>query len=180
LIALIGTITSCKKGRPDRKTLPDFLSSDFESDQPTSDGLNGLPIYVSDTIFYSAGARLQLFNIVLPDQGTDSIVWNIIQAFEPIETAVEALMQNQNKAGIVLDFRETDGPRVNRGDFSLELTGTKDKSKYHIVFLWDERSQARAEQFLQKAANEPGIRCIATNASNSGLFDCFVSKTPFQ
>jgi hypothetical protein len=173
IIALIGTIMSCKRGRPDRKTLPDFLNSDFESDQPSSSGLNEAPIYVSDTVCYSAGARQKMFNIVLPDPDADSIVWNIIQAFEPIESSVEALMQTQNKAGVVLDFREPGGSKVNREEFSLELAGTKDKRKYQVVFLWDDQSQSRAEQFLQNAANEPGIRCIAGNESNSGLFDCF-------
>jgi hypothetical protein len=173
LIAFSGV--GCRHGRPARKTLPDGVGlEDGEPPESKEQSSDNLPFFLSDTVVNSMGFRRQLFLVSLPDPRYDSIAWNIVHAFEPLEGTVIDLFHEQRKAGAVIDLREGQEGGFQSSEFVASY-GSPKPEKFTLIFIWDRLSDSRAAAYMQFATQIRGIICTTPNKRTGS--SCF-ENTP--
>jgi hypothetical protein len=197
LIVLLAS--SCKVGRPARKTLPDELSDGTNSAERSWEATNGSlgaatqnregfqttlwPIYANDTVVKGK----ILTAIYLPNPAYDSLVWDIIKSYEPFAVSVFNMISERETKGIIVDLRQNSDSQKGMAEFSVYCdTDQKSLSRKSnlitVLFYWDGLSSYRAAFLIDelKSSFLLKVRNTRINNSFSTIYkqDCFIKTVP--
>lgn len=146
---------ACSEGRPIRKKMPEWEGG------PGGAGMT--PYTISDTSFLVEGHRRHYLCYTLPLPAYDSIVWNLVRAYEPLAPSLLRDWTAQDKDGILIDLR-TGSSTIRQVDFELDKVGA---TTFHlpITLIWDAASAERARGYLDAAQSLSGIH-LTTHSSS--------------
>ncbi|HXD77388.1 MAG TPA: hypothetical protein VN616_06250 [Puia sp.] len=177
------TLTSCQRGRPARKELPEYLGTlpeipatvtPFPSHAAT--GLTGnYLMYSTDTTLFVQGDRRELLLLAFPDPAQDSTLQAMIGAGRSLVPYLLKELRGQHKAGLVIDLRIDPASPTTREDYLVSGDALGD---FPVIFLWDRNSAGRAAAYTQCLTQFPGISWSVSDGRPRYQTDCFKASHP--
>jgi hypothetical protein len=185
IIFFISIIFLSCNGKIPRKELPDLISTQSWETLPELPELPVAeqPFYTSDTTINSNGARTHFLSVIISNFANDSLLMNLVTSYEPIAVPMFEQWAKQNEKGILLDLRTGENnysnKNISHSEFLIEKILPDDiHISIPIIFLWDNKSALRAENFMNALQDLPEVKCSFINTNKSSKLDCFSPAAP--
>lgn len=162
LLVLAGLCAGCEGstgGPPERKKLPDLAGSPswegpYQQEQEQQEFPSGKLFVYSDT---SIDGKTYI-SLLLHNPAQDSVALALINMYKPMVGSAIGFLQQRGKAGVLLDLRGKAGSREFSASF---VTKNRQGLSMPVIFLWDASSGARADLFMERLREIPGVESIA-------------------
>lgn len=173
---------SCNSKIP-RKELPDLINTESWETFPK------LPVaeqsfYTSDTIINNNGKRTHFLSVIIANAVNDSLLIKMVNDYEPLAVPMFPQWASQDEKAILLDLRSEKNKsdnitNISKSYFLVEKNLPNDiHISIPIIFLWNNKSAIRADNFMNALQNLPEVKCTFINTSKPSKLDCFSPAPP--